>query len=57
MPNPEVQELITRNANVKKIREAAVKGGMVTLRLDGLQKAKAGITTIDEVLRVTTSDE
>ncbi len=56
VPNQEVQELITRNASFKEIREAAIKNGMAPLRLDGLQKAKAGITSVDEVLRVTTSE-
>jgi type IV pilus assembly protein PilB len=54
VPNAEVQELIARNSSFQEIRDAAVKGGMMSLRLDGLQKAKAGITSIDEVLRVTT---
>jgi type IV pilus assembly protein PilB len=56
VPNLEIQELITRNTSFKEIRDAAMRSGMVSLRLDGLQKAKAGITSIDEVLRVTTSE-
>jgi type IV pilus assembly protein PilB len=54
VPNPEVQDIIARNSSFKEIREAATRNGMISLRLDGLQKAKAGITSIDEVLRVTT---
>ncbi|MDD5010779.1 MAG: ATPase, T2SS/T4P/T4SS family [Phycisphaerae bacterium] len=54
VPGPEVQDLIARNGSFQEIRDAAVNGGMISLRLDGLQKAKAGITSIDEVLRVTT---
>jgi len=57
VPNQEIQELIAGNASFKEIREATMRNGMISLRLDGLQKAKAGITTIDEVLRVTTSEE
>jgi len=57
MPNQEVQDLITANASLKEIREAAIRGGMLPLRLDGLQKVKAGITSIDEILRVTTSED
>lgn len=55
--NSEVQEMITENASIKKLKEIAVKSGMTTLRIDGLSKVKAGITTVDEVLRVTASGE
>jgi type II secretory ATPase GspE/PulE/Tfp pilus assembly ATPase PilB-like protein len=34
----------------------ACKDGMITMKQDGILKALKGITTIDEVLRVTTSD-
>jgi type IV pilus assembly protein PilB len=54
--NSEIQEVIAENANIKKIKELAFKNGMASLRIDGLNKVKAGITTIDEVLRVTASE-
>jgi len=54
--NSEIQEVIAENANIKKIKELAFKNGMASLRVDGLNKVKAGITTIDEVLRVTASE-
>jgi type IV pilus assembly protein PilB len=57
VPTPDIQELILSNAGLKKIREFAVKTGMTPLRLDGLCKVKAGITTVDEILRVTTAEE
>jgi type IV pilus assembly protein PilB len=57
IPTPDIQELIAANANVRKIRELAIKNGMTPLRLDGLRKVKAGITTVDEILRVTTAEE
>lgn len=53
VPNGQIQELISENANLKKIRELAVQNGMASLHIDGLHKVKAGITTIDEILRVT----
>ncbi|MGA2915074.1 MAG: ATPase, T2SS/T4P/T4SS family [Sedimentisphaerales bacterium] len=56
IPTPEIQEMITTNASLKKIRELAIKNGTTSLRLDGLHKVKAGIITIDEVLRATTSE-
>ena len=48
VPTPEVQEMITLNESLKKIRDLAIKSGMTSLRLDGLHKVKAGIITIDE---------
>jgi general secretion pathway protein E len=38
-------------------REAIERGTLRTLRKDGLAKVRAGITTIDEVLRVTQKDD
>ncbi|OQA02507.1 MAG: Type II secretion system protein E [Planctomycetes bacterium ADurb.Bin401] len=56
VPNPVTQEMIMEQSSLKLIREEAVKAGMSTLRTDGLNKVKAGITTIEEVLRVSNSD-
>lgn len=50
--NEEIAELIVRRAPLSEIREAAKAAGMKTLMEDGLRKAMAGITTIEEVLRV-----
>jgi general secretion pathway protein E len=36
-----------------ELHRAAVEQGMVTMYDDGIQKALAGITTVEEVLRVT----
>jgi general secretion pathway protein E len=49
----EIRGLIVRNAETSRIREAAVKGGMISLLKDGVQKVLQGITTMREVLRVT----
>lgn len=49
----EVTKLINKKANAQDIREYAEKNGMVNLFEDGMLKAKRGITTIEEVLRVT----
>ena len=38
------------------IRAAARKGGMITLREDGLRKAAAGITSLQEVITTTMGD-
>jgi general secretion pathway protein E len=51
-----IRELIQSRANASQIRAAAVAEGMTLLREDGLKKATAGTTTVEEVLRVTTRD-
>ena len=49
----DIKELITKRNGSHIIKEAAVKKGMNTLREDGLRKALAGETTLEEVCRVT----
>lgn len=53
MITDKVRELIMERATVREIKEKAIALGMRTLRQDGIEKVKKGITTIDEVLRVT----
>ena len=48
-----IQELILVGASAREIRRKAVEEGMLTLRQSGLAKIKAGLTTLDEVLRET----
>jgi general secretion pathway protein E len=48
-----VQELVLGRADAGTIRSKAVAGGMTLLRDDGWDKVRRGITTIEEVLRVT----
>ncbi|MBI2354673.1 MAG: type II secretion system ATPase GspE [Deltaproteobacteria bacterium] len=49
--------MIIRRAHAGEIKEYAVSRGMRTLRDDGLARAAAGITTLEEVLRVTQDDD
>ena len=49
----EIKDLVTAQASVRLIKESAVASGMRTLRKDGLRKVAMGITTVDEVFRVT----
>lgn len=49
----EIRDLVMRRATVKEIKDKAIALGMRTLRQDGIEKVKRGLTTIDEVLRVT----
>jgi type IV pilus assembly protein PilB len=53
---PELQEAIVRQRPANELKEIAVKAGMRTLRQTGLRKVANGLTTIDEVLRVTFAD-
>ena len=54
--NDEIRELANQGAASTEIKKAAVRNGMSTLRVDGWLKAIDGITTIQEVLRVTKAD-
>lgn len=57
MPNyPELQDLVLHRAPSLQIKAMAIRCGMKTLRQNALSKAAKGITTIEEVLRVTASD-
>jgi len=51
--NEEIRGLIMANADASKITDAARRNGMIALREDGWNKVGKGITTPDEVLRVT----
>jgi len=54
--DPEICSMIIKQTPAGVIKEYAVAKGMKTLREDGLLKVAAGITTIEEVLRVTQED-
>ena len=51
-----IRQLITAKTDSQSIKSAAVSGGMKTLREDGFEKAMEGVTTVEEVLRVTQKD-
>jgi general secretion pathway protein E len=51
--SPAMKKLISQRADVADIRRLAVKEGMRPLRLSGAQKVAAGLTTIEEVMRLT----
>nr|WP_239639312.1 MULTISPECIES: type IV-A pilus assembly ATPase PilB [Thermodesulfovibrio] len=52
----EIRELILTGASTNEIKKEAIKLGMLTLRHSGIRKIMAGITSIEEVLRVTVED-
>jgi len=49
------RDIIARNPNVTEFRRLCVERGMVTLRQDGFAKVQRGLTTVQEILRVTES--
>ena len=50
-----VKELLVENADYRKLREAALRSGMVSLRTAGAEKVAAGVTSLDEVMKATPS--
>jgi type II secretion system protein E len=53
----EIRALILKNSSTDAIRDAACRGGMRTLAEDGRRLVQEGVTTIEEVLSVTTVHE
>ena len=54
--NPELQEMCAENASSAKIRTQALKNGMSTLRHSGWEQVIAGVTSVDEIIRITRGD-
>lgn len=52
-----IRELIFSGANSTEIRKLAITQGMTTLYVDGIRKALAGVTTLEEVYRVAKRTE
>ncbi len=55
--NSDIEELIVKRASAGKIKQEAIKSGMCTLKMEGWEKIKLGITTFDEVLRVVSTED
>ena len=51
-----VRQLVMRHATATELRAQAIKDGMITMYEDGMRKALRGVTTFEEVLRVTRED-
>ena len=54
---PAIRELVLDRASTEEIATKAIEEGMLTLRADGLIKIQKGVTTVEEVLRETASDD
>jgi type IV pilus assembly protein PilB len=51
-----VKELVLQGASTAEVKAEAIRCGMKSLRMSGLQKLAEGITTPEEVLRVSVAD-
>jgi general secretion pathway protein E len=51
-----MRSLVMRHATATDLRAEAIKQGMITMYEDGMRKALRGVTTFEEVLRVTRED-
>jgi type IV pilus assembly protein PilB len=54
--SPELRDLVLSGASALEIKRAAIQQGMRTLRMSGIAKLCEGITTVEEVVRVTFKD-
>jgi type II secretory ATPase GspE/PulE/Tfp pilus assembly ATPase PilB-like protein len=52
-----LRRLIIRKATGSELKQRAIQDGMITLRQDGWRRVTQGITTVEEVVRVTQTDE
>jgi len=52
VPTEEIMDMVSKGIGTKELRQKALKEGMAPLYLDGIEKVKAGIIPIEEVLRV-----
>ncbi|MBI5195355.1 MAG: type II/IV secretion system protein [Nitrospirae bacterium] len=50
--NDEIKDLIAEGASLHKLKDAALRNGMIPLKLNGIRKVKEGITSIEEIMRV-----
>jgi type IV pilus assembly protein PilB len=53
LPDDKIRAAITTKASTGEIHKIAKQGGMVSLAEDGIDKLRQGITTVEEILRVT----
>jgi type II secretory ATPase GspE/PulE/Tfp pilus assembly ATPase PilB-like protein len=52
----DIRQLVLQKAPASRLKRHALERGLVTLRMDGAEKVLAGLTTVEEVLRVTQTD-
>jgi len=52
----QLKEMVLQGASAAELKAAAIRGGMCSLRMSGIAKILEGVTTPEEVLRVTMAD-
>jgi type II secretory ATPase GspE/PulE/Tfp pilus assembly ATPase PilB-like protein len=56
IPDEKIHNAVVSKSSTNEIRKLALAAGMITLKEDGIRKIKEGLTTVEEVLRVTEED-
>jgi type IV pilus assembly protein PilB len=54
--NESLKEIVLQGGSTAELKAAAIRNGMITLRASGIRKVLAGVTSTEEVTRVTMSD-
>ncbi len=55
--NEEMRNIIYKTQDLIELKKAAIKSGALNLRANGWHKVVRGLTTVDEILSITTADE
>ena len=51
-----LREIVLQGGSTAEVKDEMIRDGVATLRMAGLQKVVQGVTTIDEIVRVTAAD-
>jgi len=51
-----LKEMVLQGASTAELKTAAIRAGMLTLRASGIRKVLDGVTSTEEILRVTMGD-
>lgn len=51
--NPEIKKIISKSGSTAEIQDAAIRSGMMSLRMSATGYVRSGITTINEMLKIT----
>ena len=54
---PRIRDMVLERASAGAIKKTAISEGMLTLRRDGLEKLKRGLTSAEEILKETSADK
>jgi type IV pilus assembly protein PilB len=52
-----LKEMVLQGCSTAELKEEMIRDGVSTLRMAGIEKIRTGVTTIDEILRVTAADK